>query len=73
MPTLYGSLSYSLRRIDSRTLRVEIPGQVGATVVLRPPFGAPLSGVTIDGIPSAGFDEDSVTIPHTPAVIICTT
>jgi hypothetical protein len=73
MPTLYGSLSYSLRRIDSRTLRIEIPGTIAAKVVLCPPLGAPLSGVTIGGIASAGFDAHSATIAHTPAIVLCTT
>jgi hypothetical protein len=73
MPTLHGSLSYSLRRIDSRTLRIDIPGKVAAQVILRPPLGAPLSSVTIDGSASTHFDADSATIAHTPAVILCTT
>jgi len=73
MPTLYGNLSYSLRRIDSRTLRFEISSEVEATVMLRPPLPAPLSSVTIDGSPSTRFDAHSATIAHTPAVIICAT
>jgi hypothetical protein len=73
MPTLYGSLSYSLRRIDSRTLRIEISSKVYAQVIVRPPSGAPLSGVTIDGGPSTRFDDHSATIDHTPAIIICST
>jgi hypothetical protein len=62
-----------LRRIDSRTLRIEIPGTIAAKVVLCPPLGAPLSGVTIGGIASAGFDAHSATIAHTPAIVLCTT
>jgi hypothetical protein len=73
MPTLYGSLSYSLRRIDARTLRMEISSKVAATVILRPPLAAPLAGVTIDGTPSSSFDAHCATIAHTPAVILCST
>jgi len=73
MPTIYGSLSYSLRRIDAKTLRMEISSKVAATVILRPPLAAPLLGVTIDGTPSSNFDGHGVTIAHTPAIILCTT
>ncbi len=73
MPTLYGSLSYSLRRIDSRTVRIEISSKVAAQVILRPPLGAPLSGVTVDGSPSTRFDDDSATIDQTPAIILLST
>ena len=71
MPTPYGPLSYSLRRVDARTLRCTIGGGIAAKIVLRPPAGAPLLSVTIDGRAHSEFDEDSVTVPHTPAEIIC--
>ena len=58
MPTLYGSLSYSLRRVDANTLRFQIDGGIMAKVVLRPPLAGPLR---------------SVTLIHTPADVICTT
>ncbi len=48
MPTLYGSLSYSLRRADSRTLRFEIGGGVAARILLRPPLAAPLRSVMVE-------------------------
>jgi hypothetical protein len=73
MPTLYGSLSYSLRRIDSVTLRFEIGAGIAAKMVLRPPLKTPLRGVTVDGKPFSGFDGDSVTLSRTPAEVICTT
>ena len=73
MPTLYGTLSYSLRRIDSATLRFEIGGATPARVVLRPPLGAPLRSVVVDGSACASFDRDSVTLLSTPAEVICTT
>jgi hypothetical protein len=71
MPTLYGALSYSLRRVDARTLRCTIGGGIAAKIVLRPPAGAPLGSVTVDGSAHSEFDEDSVTVLHTPAEIVC--
>jgi hypothetical protein len=73
MPTLYGMLSYSLLRIDSATLRFGIGSGVAAKLVLRPPLGAPLRSVTVDGSDYASFDQDSVTLLRTPAEVICTT
>ena len=70
MPTPYGPLSYSLRRMDARTLQCTIGG-IAAKIVLRPPAGAPLRSVTVDGSAHSEFDEDSVTVLHTPAEIIC--
>jgi len=72
MPTLYGRLSYTLRRIDSQTLRFEIGGgnrgQVGSASALT----APLRGVTLNGSACTSFEEDSVTVLNTPAEVICT-
>jgi hypothetical protein len=70
MPTLYGTLSYSLSRIDAMSLRLEIGAGIGCKLVLRPPLGAALRSVTVDGISCTSFDDDSVTIGHTPAVVI---
>ena len=72
MPTLYGSLSYSLRRINT-ALRFEIGGGIMGKVVLRPPLAAALRSVTVNGSPHASFDGDSVTILKTPAEVTCTT
>ncbi len=73
MPTLYGSLSYSLRRIDATALRFEIGGGIMGKVVLRPPLAAPLRSVMVNGSPHASFDADSVTILNTPVEVTCTT
>jgi hypothetical protein len=73
MPTLYGSLSYSLRRVDSETLRFEIGGGITANMVLRPPLTGALRSVLVNGIAYAGFDEESVTIFQTPAEVTCIT
>ena len=71
MPTLYGDLSYSLRKMDSRALRFDI-GAYPNPLVLRPPLAGPLREVTIDGRASTSFDSSSVTLPHGPAQVICT-
>jgi hypothetical protein len=73
MPTLYGNLSYSLRRIDSQTLRFEIGGGITGKLVLRPPLVAPLRSVMVNGSACTSFDEESVTVLDTPAEVICTT
>jgi hypothetical protein len=73
MPTFHGNLSYSLRRMDSKTLRFEIGSGITAKLVLRPPLAAPLRSVMVDGGVCTSFDEDSVTITHTPAEVTFTT
>ena len=71
MPTVYGELSYALRRIDARTVRFEIGGDVAARLVLRPPLTGPLTRVLINGVPCTDFDADSVTVLETPADVLC--
>jgi F5/8 type C domain len=71
MPTLYGALSYSLRRIDSATLRFEIGGGIGAKILLRPPLGTALRSVVVDGSASLNFSRDEVTVLRTPAEVVC--
>ena len=73
MPTVHGPLSYSLRRIDAKTLRFEIGGEITAKMVLRPPLAAALRSVIVNGSACSNFDEDSVTIAHGPAEVICST
>ena len=73
MPTLYGALSYSLRKMDSATLRVKIESGITAKIVLRPPLAAPLRSVLVDGSACTSFDEYFVTLARTPAEVICTT
>jgi len=73
MPTAHGSLSYSLRRTDSTTLRFSIAAGVNAKMVLRPPLASPLRSVLVNDRACDSFDEESVTVLHGPAEIICTT
>ena len=72
MPTLYGKLSYALRKVEAGVLRFEIGAGVSAKLVLLPPLTAPLRSVTVNGEPYDGFDARSVTIMHTPAEVVCT-
>ena len=72
MPTAYGTLSFSLRKVDSATLRFEIQSAVPVKMVLRPPLGAPLRGVMVDGRTCTSFDEDSISL-FGAAEVICST
>ena len=72
MPTVYGKLSYSLRRVDAQTVRFEIGAGTTAKLVLRPPLAAALRRVLVNGSPYTAFDEDGVTLLSTPAQVICT-
>jgi Amylo-alpha-1,6-glucosidase len=72
MPTLYGKLSYRLRRTDAQTLRFEIGAGVTAALVLRPPGDEPLTRVLVNGAPYTNFDAHSVTVHETPAQVVCT-
>jgi hypothetical protein len=73
MPTLYGTLSYSLCRLDAATLRIEISSAMSAKVILRPPLAAPLRAVMLNGSACTTFESDSVTVFRTPAEILCST
>jgi hypothetical protein len=69
MRTLYGELSYTLRRADAGTLQCDIRGDITSRIVLKPPLSGPLRSVTVNGVPLAGVGADSVTIPSTPAEV----
>jgi hypothetical protein len=71
MPTLYGSLSFSLRRLDAHTLRFDIAAGLTAKLVLRPPLTGALASVTINGESCTTFDQDSVTLVNVTAAVIC--
>jgi hypothetical protein len=71
MPTLYGALSYSLRRMDARTVRFDIGAGIDCRMVLKPPLEAPLREVRINGA-AVSVDGDSVSVPAAPAEVLCT-
>jgi hypothetical protein len=71
MPTLYGTLSFSLRRIDAHTVRFDIAGGLTAKLVLRPPLTTALRSVTLNGVSCTNFEQDSVTLVNTEDAVIC--
>lgn len=71
MPTIYGELSYSLQRIDARTVKFDLRPGVDCRLILKPPLAAPLREVRINGAP-ARVDGDSVTLQSVPAEVLCT-
>jgi F5/8 type C domain len=73
MPTLYGNLSYTLRRMDAHTLQWTFDGGITAKMVLRPPLGAALRSVTVDGNSITTFDEDSATVSLAATEVIFST
>jgi len=72
MPTIYGDLSYSLRRLGPHSLRFEIGAGIRTKVVLRPPLTGTIRSVVVNGAAHTNFDGQSVTILQTPAEITCT-
>jgi hypothetical protein len=70
MPTLYGALSYTVRRIDARTVRFDIASGVDCRIIVKPPLAAALREARVGGAP-ARIDGDSVAVPSTPAEVLC--
>ena len=73
MPTHYGALSYSLRKLDAATARFELACGFSGKIVLKPPLGAPLHSVVIDGSAFTDFDSDSIAVPPAAVEVICIT
>lgn len=73
LPTWWGRLSYSMRRVGSDAISVEIASGVAMPpggMVLRPPLRGVLSRVEIDGISVTGFGVDSVTLSAPSARVV---
>lgn len=72
LATYWGTLGFSLRRVDGTTLALELRGDVAPPggLVLRPPLGGRLLKVAIDGAPAAGFADDEAVVPRAPAAIL---
>ena len=60
MPTLYGALSYSLRRVDARTLRFDIAARSTRRLILRPPLGARAAQCAVNGSAVVPAADDSI-------------
>jgi hypothetical protein len=76
LPTWWGPLGYRLRREGPGALRLELaPGLrlPPGGIVIEPPLARPLSGLEVDGAPSAGFDARSATIRRCPASVLLRT
>jgi hypothetical protein len=73
MPTLYGTLSYSLHRLDAATVRCEISTAMRGKVILRPPSAAPMRSAMVNGGAWTTVPGDSVTLLRTPAEVVCST
>jgi hypothetical protein len=71
MPTAYGPLSYSLRKLDQRTLKFAIAAGPSAKLILKPPLQTPLARVLIDGVPLDRVPVDSIEISKTPVEVTC--
>jgi hypothetical protein len=71
LATLYGTLTYSLRRLDAHTVRFDIGAGLSAQLVLRPPLAAALRSVTVNDVASTAFEPDSVTLVSTDEAVIC--
>jgi hypothetical protein len=69
--TRYGTLSFSLRRLDAHTVRFDIGAGMAAKLVLRPPLAAKLRSVTVNGVSCTSFEQDSVTLVDTDDAVIC--
>jgi hypothetical protein len=73
LPTYYGTLSYTLRRVGPQTLRLTLAGNLAmppGKIIARPPLPGPLIRVEINSQPSDAFDADSATIGQWPAEVL---
>lgn len=70
MPTAYGPLSYSLRKLDDRTLRFEIDSCACSRIILSPPLAAPLGALIVNGR-TMPVDGGSIVLDRTPAEVLC--
>jgi hypothetical protein len=72
LPIHYGTLSYTLRKEGTDTLRVAISGDLAVPpgkVVVKPPLPGPLVQVEMNGENVSSFDAESIVINRCPAEI----
>jgi hypothetical protein len=75
LPTYFGKISYSLRRDDPETLRLEIHGDLvfpPGGIVARPPLPRPLRCVRVNGRNLEDFDPDGFVCTECPAEVVVT-
>jgi hypothetical protein len=77
MPTRFGPLTYTLRKLDARTLSFTIAAGFAGKILLRPPLPAALRSVTLNGHEFTAFDANCVTLSRNsermPIEVICIT
>jgi F5/8 type C domain len=66
MPTRFGPLTYTLRRLDASTLSFKVAAGFAGKIVLRPPLIAALRSVSVNGNDFTAFDASSVTLSRNP-------
>jgi len=70
--TYWGTLGYTLRRVDASTIALSLRGDVvpPGGIVVRPPLAGKLVGVEIDGGATDVFDADGVTLTGRPREVV---
>lgn len=72
LPTYYGPVTYSLRRVDDDVLRFELGGGIEIPrggLILAPPLPRPLRAVDVNGKRATSFDAASATLRCCPAAV----
>ena len=73
LPTWFGTLDYTLRRVGPDELRLSLAGDLAlppGKIVVKPPAGRPLRAVRINGKPSAAFSADAAVVGEFPAEVV---
>jgi hypothetical protein len=73
LPTWYGALDLTMRRLPAGTLHVTLGGTLACPrggIVLRPPGPRPIRSVRVNGRPLRGFGKDEVVIREVPAEVV---
>lgn len=70
--TYWGTLGFTLRRVDASTLSLSLRGDVvpPGGIALRPPLRGKLVAVEIDGGATDAFDADGVTLTGRPSTVV---
>jgi hypothetical protein len=73
LPTVHGTLGFTLRRAGADALALALRGDVvvpAGGIVVRPPLPRPLAGVEANGVALAGFGADEVTVRACPVELV---
>jgi hypothetical protein len=74
LATYWGTLGFTLRRVDATTLALSLRGDVAPPggLVLQPPLGGRVTEATIDGAAVARFSDAEVVVKRAPAEVVVT-